>query len=55
MWVKYLLRTTHKKHENGYKLDNPKKSLLNLQRWREALLVLFFFPLISFEAQTKQT
>ena len=54
MWVMYLQRTTHKKHEN-YNLDKPKNSLLNLQRWWEALLALFFFHLTSFEAEAKQT
>ena len=50
MWVMYLQRTTHKKHEN-YNLDKPKKSL-KMTRGFTSFIV---FSLTYFEAQAKQT
>ena len=50
MWVMYLQRTTHKKHEN-YNLDKPKNSL-KMTRGFTSFIV---FSLTSFEAQAKQT
>ena len=40
MWVMYLQRTTHKKHEN-YNLDKPKKSL-KMTRGFTSFIVFFF-------------